>query len=221
MSVITTGTRRDQLPTHAMLIIRFVSDPNASPTGARSADDLTNLDFTGVFKIADLKIPPPAPAVPKPIPKELVIGAGSLASGNFFINFARSRPKRNLDRSTITVLVVEDDVPTRMLLHLMLGRAGYKTRVAADGAEFIAAMNQKPLPDLLILDIHLPDVNGLKILSKVRAHPRLTNLPVILFSAHTGAAELAQGVALGTDGFLSKPAKAVTVLAAVETVLGG
>ena len=198
-----------------------MSGPNHPPSNSQSTDDKIDLDFTGVFKLADLKIPPPAPAVPKAIPKEIIIGASKLAAGNFFVNFTRTRPKRRLDRSATTVLVTEDDVPTRTLLNLMLGRAGYKTRLAGSGAEFIAAMNQRPLPDLLILDIHLPDVNGLKVLSKIRSHPQLVNLPVILFTAHTGAAILAQAVTLGVDGFLSKPAKAGDVLAAVETVLGG
>lgn len=197
-----------------------MSPSDASPPGAQAADDSINLDFTGVFKLADLKIPPPAPAMPKEIPKDLVIGAGKIAAGNYFVNFARTRPKRDLDRSKTTILVVEDDVATRTLLHLMLVRAGYKIRLAASGAEFITAISQKPLLDLLILDIHLPDVNGLKILSKIRAHPRLQKLPVILFTAYAGVDELTRGVALGADGFLSKPAKAPTVIAAVETVLG-
>ena len=198
-----------------------MSDPDASPTGAQSAGDAIDFELTGLFRLADLKTPPPAPAVPKEIPRDLVIGAGEIAAGNFFVNFARSRPKRSLDRSSITILVVEDDVATRTLLQLMLARAGYKVRTAANGAEFITAMSQKPLVDLLILDIHLPDVNGLKILSKIRAHPRLEHLPVILFTGHSGVVELARGVALGADGFVSKPARAVTVMAAVETVLGG
>lgn len=197
-----------------------MSDPDAPRTGAQPASDSIDLDLTGLFRLADLKVPPPTPATPKDFPKDLVIGAGEIAAGNFFVNFARTRPKRDLDRSTVTILVVEDDVATRTLLHLMLVRAGYKVRIAGNGAEFITAMSQKPLPDLLILDIHLPDVNGLKILAKIRSHPRLQTLPVILFTAGAGVVELARGVALGADGFISKPATAQTMLAAVETVLG-
>jgi CheY-like chemotaxis protein len=197
-----------------------MSKPGPVSPESKPTDDAINLDFTGVFRISDLKIPPPAPPAPKEIPKELVIGAGAIAAGNFFVNFARTRAKRNLDRAATTILIVEDDVPTRTLLQLMLGRAGYKTRQAGNGAEFIAAISQKPLPDLVILDLHLPDVNGLKILTKIRAHPRLQKLPVILFTASSGVVELARGVALGADGFVSKPAKAPAVLAAVETVLG-
>ncbi|MHB8667582.1 MAG: response regulator [Burkholderiales bacterium] len=198
-----------------------MSNSDVSPKGAKPAGDSINLDLTGVFKLADLKIPPPAPAVPKEIPRDLVIGAGEIAAGNFFVNFARTRTKRSLDRGATTILVVEDDVATRTLLNLLLVRAGYKVRLAGNGAEFIAAINRKPLPDLLVLDIHLPDVNGLKILSKIRAHPRLEHLLVILFTAHAGVVELARGVALGADGFLSKPASAQTMMAAVEAVLGG
>jgi two-component system phosphate regulon response regulator PhoB len=201
--------------------MRAMGKPDTSPERGQSAAEAINLDFTGVFKLSELRIPPPAPPVPKAIPADILVGAGEIAAGNFYVNFARTRTRRRLERGAITILVVEDDVATRTLLHLLLGRAGYKTRQAGNGAEFIAAMNHKPLPDLLILDIHLPDVSGLKILTKIRAHPRLAGLPVILFTAHAGAHELAQGVALGADGFLSKPAKAPAVVAAVETVLGG
>lgn len=192
-----------------------------NPNPVQPASEPIDLDFTGVFRLADLKLPPPAPPVPKEIPRELIIGAGEIAAGHYFVNFARPRPKRNLDRSATTILVAEDDVPTRTLLNLLLTRAGYKVRLAGNGSEFIAAMNQPPLPELLILDIHLPDVNGLKILSKIRAHPRLEKLPVLLFTAHSGVDELQKGVALGADGFISKPAKAQTVMEAVEAVLGG
>ena len=201
--------------------IRGMSDPDSSQPGARSEADSINLDFTGVFKIADLKIPPPVLAAPKEIPQELVIGAGQIAAGNFYVNFARTRPKRSLDRGAITILVVEDDVATRTLVNLLLVRAGYRVRQAARGAEFITAIGQKPLPDLLILDIELPDVSGLKILAKIRAHPLLEKLPVILFTAHAGVEQLSRGVALGADGFISKPTKAPTLIGAVETVLGG
>ena len=198
-----------------------MSHSDSSSPDAEPADDAIDLDFTGVFKLADLQAPPPPPPAPRDIPKDLVIGAGEITAGNFFVNFARTRTKRSLDRSAITILVTEDDVSTRTLLQLLLVRAGYKIRLARNGAEFIAAMAQKPLVDLLILDIDLPDVNGLTILSKIRAHPFLENLPVILFTAHAGVVELARGVALGADGFLSKPTKAPTLMAAVETVLGG
>ena len=198
-----------------------MSQPSSSRAGTQPGSETINLDFTGVFKLADLKLPPPAPPAPKTPPKELVIGAGEIAAGNYFVNFARTRSKRKLDHSAITILIVEDDAVTRTLVQTLLADAGFKTRVAGNGAEFVAAINKMPLADLLILDIQLPDVSGLKILSKMRAHPRLKTLPVILFTGHAGVDELSRGVALGADGFLSKPAKAPALMAAVEIVLGG
>ena len=198
-----------------------MSQPPSTRPGSKTETDTINLDFTGVFKLADLKVPPPAPPAPKTPPQELVIGAGEIAAGNFFVNFARKHPKRKLDHGKITILIVDDDAVTRTLVHSVLARTGFKTRLAGNGAEFVAAINKMPLADLLILDIQLPDVSGLKILSKMRAHPRLKTLPVILFTGHAGVDELSRGVALGADGFLSKPTKAPALLAAVQTVLGG
>ena len=192
-----------------------------STPGATTPADEFSLDFTGLFKLEDLKVPPPAPPVPKSVPRDLVIGAGKVAAGGYHVNLARARPKRGLDRGNTTILIVEDDAGIRTMINLLLGRIGYRTRTAGNGGEFIAAMQQKPLPDLLLLDLNLPDISGFKILSKVRGHPRLRDLPVIIFTAHTGVNELAQGIALGADGFLSKPATVSVLMEAVEAVLGG
>ena len=76
--------------------------------------------------------------------------------------------------------------------------------------------------DVVILDLELPGgVSGFKILQKIRAHPIIKDMPVIIFSGHSGPQELQQGLSLGADAYLSKPAKAEAIIAAIKGVLGG
>ena len=200
------------------------SNPTAqSPAEAKPApiDERIDLDFTGVFKLKDLK-PDPPPPPPKKMPQDILIGAQELSKGNCYINMSRRRPARAVDASKTTILIVEDNTTTQYLLHMLLSRAGYLTRRAGSAAEFIAAMQKAPLPDLLILDIQLKDnVSGFKILGKIRAHPKISKLPVIILSGQTAPEDLVQAVSLGVDAYLSKPAKSTALMDAVKAALGG
>jgi len=180
-----------------------------------------DLDFTGVFKLQDLKADPPPPP-PKKVPDDIVIGAQELSRGNCFINMSRRRPARKVEVAKTTILIVEDDKTTQYLLHMLLSRGGYQTRRASDAAEFIAAMQKAPLPDLVILDIRLKgDVSGFKILTKIRAHPKIAKMPVVILSGQTAPSDLMQAVSLGVDAFLSKPTKSKALMDAVTAALGG
>lgn len=188
---------------------------------AEAASSGVDLDFTGVFKLQDLK-PDPPPPPPRKVPDDILIGAQELSRGNCFINMSRSRPARKVDVGNTTILIVEDDKTTQYLLHMLLSRGGYQTRRAGDAAEFIAAMQKAPLPDLVILDIKLRgDVSGFKILSKIRAHPKIAKLPVVILSGQTAPSDLMQAVSLGVDAYLSKPTKARALMDAVRAALGG
>ncbi|MSQ53431.1 MAG: response regulator [Betaproteobacteria bacterium] len=184
------------------------------------SDPAIDLDFTGVFRIEELRLEP-APPVPKRPPEDIVIGARAIKKGNSFINMARSRPARRIDPAQTTILLVEDDTTTRLIIDVICRKAGYLTRQAADAPSFIAAMQKKPLPDVVILDVALPgNVSGFKILGKIRAHPVLNTMPVIILTVHSEPADLMQAVSLGTDAYLTKPASARSLLDALAAVLG-
>ncbi len=194
---------------------------NADSGGAAKPIDL---DFTGVFKLADLKpAPPPPPPPRRRIPENILIGIRSLAQGNCFVNVVRPRPARKIDPKKTTILIVEDDTPTLNMLDLLLTRAaGYQTRRAQDVQTFVQAMQRKPLVDAVILDVSLPgNVSGFKILAKIRAHPALRHLPVIMLSGSSAPEYLMQGLSLGADAYLSKPAKSQAIFEALNAVLGG
>lgn len=193
-----------------------------------------DLDFTGVFRIQDLvqQAPPPPPPKPaaqpkpapaKPLPKDLMVGVRSLSSKNYFVNLTRPRPARAVEPAKTTILVVEDDQVTRGTLGLVLMRVGgYQVRSANDVHTFVAALQKRPMPDAVILDIELPGgISGFKILAKIRSHVAIRNLPVIIFSGHSEPEDLSRALQLGADAYISKPAKAESILAAVKAVLGG
>lgn len=186
--------------------------------------DPLDLDFTGHFAPADLRteLTPAMPAGPAVSP-DLLIGVDALAKQHYFVNVAHPRPPREIDPASTTVLVLEDDNTTRNILEFMLTRdQGYKVRAAADVPAFVIAMQKKPMPDALILDLELPDnVSGFNILAKIRSHPALAHLPVIIFTSHAEPEHLNRGLTLGADAYLSKPAKAGALAAAVRAVLGG
>ena len=192
-------------------------------TGLRNTENAVDLDFTGVFRLADLKPVEPPPPPPRRIPENILIGTRSLQDGNYFVNVTRPRPARTFDPKKTTVLIVEDDLPTLNMLELLLSRvAGYQTRKANDVPSFVQAIQKKPLVDAVILDVSLQgDVSGFKILAKIRTHPVLRLLPVIMLSGHTAPEHLLQGLSLGADAYLSKPARSQAVFDALKTVLGG
>ena len=103
------------------------------------------------------------------------------------------------------VLVVEDDPDQLALADLRVSMAGYQVRVADSGQGLKDALRTMGLPDILLLDVMLPDADGFAILAGMRRHPRLALLPVILLTAKDEPADISKGLALGADGYVTKP----------------
>jgi DNA-binding response OmpR family regulator len=98
--------------------------------------------------------------------------------------------------------------------------AGFDVRTAKNRAEINTEVNRPLLPDLLLLDIMLPDADGLQILGRLRAHAKFARLPVILMTGKSQVADVKAGLAAGADGYVSKPFKVSALVAAVNLVLG-
>ena len=91
---------------------------------------------------------------------------------------------------------------------------------AGNRKEILTALSQKPLPDAVLLDVLLPDTNGFELLAKMRAHPRLRELPVIMLTAAASRDDVLQGLLNGADGYVTKPFDMDRVVCAVCDVLG-
>jgi DNA-binding response OmpR family regulator len=116
--------------------------------------------------------------------------------------------------------VIEDDLNLLKLLGEILGTAGFEVRFARNRDELKTEINRKPLPDIALLDLGLPDMDGYEVLERVRAHPVLAELPVIIMTGRSQAHHMSRGLALGADGYVTKPFKISAMVNAVNTVLG-
>ncbi|MGE0356882.1 MAG: response regulator transcription factor [Burkholderiales bacterium] len=188
-----------------------------SPGAPGSTDD--DLDFT-----KPAPVPPPAPT-PQQIAtagKEAASGGEALRKSGYYIALAKRAaakiPPRNGERHAL--LVVEDDPDLSNLLAEIFSVAGFEVRRAANRAEINAEVNRPILPDLILLDIVLPDADGRQILTRLRGHPKFARMPVILMTGKAGSADVKAGLAAGADGYVSKPFKMSALVAAVNLVLG-
>ncbi len=117
-----------------------------------------------------------------------------------------------------TILVVEDDGPTRSLLQEILAAAGYEVLEAADGVIALGLLERRPV-DLVITDRAMPKMGGLELLAQLR--DRKITVPALMISAYGEESFWAQAVGLGAVDYLLKPFKAEDVLKIVHKSLSG
>jgi putative two-component system response regulator len=116
------------------------------------------------------------------------------------------------------VLVVDDVRANRELLDGYLAALGYDVREAADGQEALDAIDARE-PDLVLLDIEMPKLDGLEVCRRIKAHPTRRLVPVVLITARSDRATRLAGVAAGADDFLTKPFDAQELLIRTKVLL--
>ncbi len=116
------------------------------------------------------------------------------------------------------VLIVDDVATNRIVMKVKLTAAGYLPVVAADGATCLA-LAQTELPDLILLDLVLPDMPGTDVLAQLRANPATQGIPVVMFSASQSAEARVAAFRAGADDFLVKPLDDQTMLARIRSLL--
>jgi two-component system, OmpR family, response regulator ResD len=117
-----------------------------------------------------------------------------------------------------SVLVVDDEPTIAEVVARYLERAGYRARVAGDGAQALALSAQSP-PDLVVLDIMLPGIDGLEVMRRLREQERGSPARVILLTARGREAERIVGLRRGADDYVVKPFSPGELVARVEAVL--
>ena len=116
------------------------------------------------------------------------------------------------------ILVADDDADILALVKSVLERSGHEVVAVADGAEALASVRMQR-PDLAVLDITMPNVDGLEVLRRLRADLATSSLPVVLLSAQAQEADVKQGFATGATAYVKKPFSPRELVARVAELL--
>lgn len=116
------------------------------------------------------------------------------------------------------ILVVDDLAPNRELLEALLVDQGHDVRLAADGVAAIASV-EAAAPDLILLDIDMPRLDGLEVCRRLKADPRHRLIPIVIITAHADRAWRLAGLAAGADDLLTKPFDAAELRVRVRVLL--
>lgn len=118
-----------------------------------------------------------------------------------------------------TVLIADDEPNIVISLEFLLEQDGYRVLVARDGHEALEAIGRE-VPDLVLLDIMLPRVSGYDVCQRIRQNPAWAKMRVIMLTARGREVEVAKGLALGADAYVTKPFSTRELLEQVRRQLG-
>jgi class 3 adenylate cyclase len=133
-------------------------------------------------------------------------------------SFAADQPRPPVSAREGVVLVVDDLVENRELISRRLSRLGYKVQLAASGEEALETVRKQTV-DLILLDILMPGIDGLQVLSRLKSDPAVRHIPVVMLSSEDQIETIVRCITLGADDFLPKPFNATLLAARVESSL--
>lgn len=117
-----------------------------------------------------------------------------------------------------TILIVEDDKDIVKMLDYNLKKEGFKTLIAHDGEDALDAANTK-LPDLVLLDLMLPGLDGFEVCKTLKAERKTASIPIIMLTAKSQESDKIVGLELGADDYITKPFSPRELLARIKAVL--
>lgn len=187
---------------------------------SRPADSTQDLDFTAPPRSSPVRRAA-VPADEHRIDSQARAAGAALEHRGVFLSPDRLRNRAPVARKPdgIVVLIVEDDPDQAALADLRVSMGGYQVRLARDCQQLVDEIRTRVPPDAVLLDIMLPDGNGYDILASFRRHPRLALLPVIMLTVLAAPEDVRRGLALGADGYITKPYSRKILTGTLRTVL--
>ncbi len=141
-----------------------------------------------------------------------------LALKNLFARMAKQEDKEGQKPSAATVLIVDDSRTQVHLLRLVLEKFGYRTIAAYDGEQGVD-MAIRERPDIILMDIVMPNVNGFQATRMIRKNPVTTDIPVIIISGAEQMSDKIWGMRLGANDFLAKPISRTMLIGKMKILL--
>ena len=122
------------------------------------------------------------------------------------------------------VLVVDDDQTIRDMVQAILEAEGFSVTTAEDGAKGVAIIDQCEDPSeytLLVIDVVMPEMNGLDVVTRLKLHPRTSSLPILMLTGEDKAENIMAGYTVGADYYITKPFTRDQLLYGLKVVLEG
>ena len=116
---------------------------------------------------------------------------------------------------TMHALIVEDEENILLSLEFLLSEAGYTISTAKDGADALKSL-ERAIPDLVLLDVMLPLIDGFEVCRRMRANPALRNTRILMLTARGRDTEIQHGMALGADAYVTKPFSTRALMAKIR-----
>jgi chemosensory pili system protein ChpA (sensor histidine kinase/response regulator) len=148
----------------------------------------------------------------------IILDIGALVRGEWRARaMAPTAPKERGDRRTFA-LVVDDSITVRRVTQRLLERNGMRVMTARDGMDAVALL-QDNVPDVILLDIEMPRMDGYEVAAHVRNDPRLKDVPIIMVTSRVGEKHRARAIELGVDDYLGKPYQEAQLLDAIAPLV--
>ena len=128
-------------------------------------------------------------------------------------------PVPDSDTPAPVVLVVDDDATIRRLLQITLETEGFEVTTAGDGIEGLRMAQQEPKPDLVLLDIMMPGMDGLQVCHTLKNDEATKDLPVVLLSAKAQSHDIELGLRVGANDYITKPPDLLDLVTRVRSLL--
>lgn len=188
-------------------IVRVIEEPDAS----------NDLDFTRF-----INRPVKEPTLQKRREAEATLAGARRGKPGYNVSILNRPAHRVAPRSAgkYCVLIIDGDESTALAVARNLLVGGFDVRSAAFREDIVKELNRQPMPDAIVMDVDLPDTIGLELLGKLREHPHLKSVPIVVATAKVTHDDVVAALAYGASGYFTKPLKPDAVVDAVKGVLG-
>jgi chemosensory pili system protein ChpA (sensor histidine kinase/response regulator) len=147
----------------------------------------------------------------------VILDMGSLVRSEWRARSTESAAMESRDRRTFA-LVVDDSITVRRVTQRLLERNGMRVLTAKDGVDAVSLL-QENLPDIILLDIEMPRMDGYEVAAHVRGDSRLKNIPIVMITSRVSEKHRARAIELGVDDYLGKPYQESQLLDAIEPLV--
>jgi DNA-binding response OmpR family regulator len=126
----------------------------------------------------------------------------------------------NFSSTKSTIMVVDDDHELVTIVRVILEQKGFNVRCAYNGPQLFAGLDEHK-PDLIILDIMMPEMDGLEVLTRLKGNQGTSSIPVILLTAKVQYEDVLGGYKLGANHYITKPFTQTQLMTGINRLLGG